>query len=160
MKNSILLIGLISLSLSANSTNAHSNLSSDSLSAFYILDKSWSTGSSYRYETDDSPNYIQIVHGEMAFSARVRGKEYLFMGAIEGLEIVQDGEGNTVTKFFVIGTERNLGQRRSFEIIEKPAGEVSLHYFRKLGGADVFFSAHAATISEKNKIFKYWAGEY
>lgn len=148
----ILTTVLITLSSFAQT---NSTISQDSISAFYILDETWRPNSAKRFETDNSPNYLQVQDGYAIICSRSRNNSLFIEGEVDGLEVTQEGRDKVIS-FYIRGRNWAVGKLLSVEIIKKETGETVIHVYRKLGTYDTYYSAHPAFKSEKNEILKYW----
>lgn len=159
---SLVIISLFSLSC-INSSFAQDSipdsLSNEVFSVLYILEDLKSTSGPKLFPVDESPNFLQVDGEEALLSGRFRGNTFYLLGAVDGFKESVDRKGADITSFFVRGRERSIGMLMSFEIIKSPTGEVVVHYYKKMGGTDVYFNAHAATLEEIEAIKKYWRGE-
>lgn len=159
MKNSILLLLIFaSFSVLSQSETPVDSTSTSDLSMFFILDRAWSPNSPKRFNTDSSPNYIQIFNTEAVICARSRNQSIFMEGEINSFEQISEIE-QTTTKFYIRGRNRSAGKLVSVEIIETIDEEITIHVFQKLGSYDKLFSAHPASQEEINQIAEYWAAQ-
>lgn len=125
------------------------------ISGFYILDQAWFPRRLEKYDTDDSPNYIQMEDGYALVCSRYRNRSILIEGEIDGLEVVENKDRKT-TSFFIRGKVWSIGKILSIKITEKKNGEITILIYEKLGMGEVYFSAHHASTSEVKAIVEYW----
>jgi hypothetical protein len=158
MKTILLLSCLIFQTVNGFAETPDSKKSTKVLNLFYILDKGWIPGDTYKWNTDDSPSYIQIVNNELVITYRLRKAELIYFGDVKDVKISEGEGGSRVTTFYTSGTERTVGKVASFELISWPDGDLEVHIFQKLSQFSRVFSAHRASSSEINGIKDYWAG--
>lgn len=157
MKNSILLLLLFASFCAFSQTPLpKDSLQTNDLAFFYILDRTWSPNSPQLFDTDNSPNYVQVFNTEAVICARSRNHRIFIEGEVNDLKEIKEID-QTITRFYVRGRNRSAGGIVNVEIIETIDDEVTIHIFQKLGSYDKFFSAHRASDEEISEIRDYWA---
>lgn len=142
---------------------------------FIVFDQVWyDLNTSKKYNTDNSPHFLQIENGYGIMHSLFRGLNVFIEGPLENYT-VSIVDSVTITRFFIKGTNRALGNYANVEVYQYKNGKIEVHAgtsvvnngqvevrsnTAKINGKkeirDVNFIGHIASAQEIEKIRLYY----
>lgn len=157
---------LIFLTILLSSLATITHAQKDSLSVYsdstynivLIFDNVYDPRVKRTFSADSLPNYLQINNQQSVIVFLIRN----YLGFVEGqIQEYKTTYANDIkiTSYYILGENRSLGNRMNVEIKEYMNGTFEVHYFKKLGSYELFFTAHKASLKEIESIKAYFKAQ-